>query len=90
VPAGVVRWMALLADTAGLLPAGLVMRDPIAEIEDAFRTHPALKARLPFLGVNMNATSEKAVRLLGWDPRPAEDAIVASAESLIALGLVDG
>ncbi|OJU11882.1 MAG: epimerase [Caulobacterales bacterium 68-7] len=52
--------------------------------------NPALKALVPFLGVNMNATSEKAVRLLGWDPRPAEDAIVASAESLIALGLVDG
>lgn len=50
--------------------------------------NPALKALVPFLGVSMNATSEKAVRLLGWSPRPAEEAIVASAESLIALGLV--
>lgn len=48
-----------------------------------------LKALVPFLGVTMNATSEKAVRLLGWSPRSAEDAIVAAAESLIALDLVD-
>jgi dihydroflavonol-4-reductase len=51
--------------------------------------NPALKALVPFLGVTMNATSEKAIRLLGWSPRSAEDAIVASAESLIALGLLD-
>jgi dihydroflavonol-4-reductase len=51
--------------------------------------NPALKALVPFLGLTMNATSEKAIRLLGWSPRSAEEAIVASAESLIALGLVD-
>jgi dihydroflavonol-4-reductase len=51
--------------------------------------NPALKALVPFLGVSMNATSEKAVRLLGWSPRSAEDAIAAAAESLIALDLVD-
>jgi dihydroflavonol-4-reductase len=52
-------------------------------------TNPALRGVLPFLGLNMNATSEKAVRLLGWSPRPAEDAIVASAQSLLSLGLLD-
>jgi dihydroflavonol-4-reductase len=36
----------------------------------------------------MNATSEKPERLLGWALRPAEDAIVATAESLITLGLL--
>jgi dihydroflavonol-4-reductase len=51
-------------------------------------SNPALKALVPFLGVNMNATSAKAIRLLGWSPRPAEEAIVASAESLIQLGLL--
>jgi dihydroflavonol-4-reductase len=51
-------------------------------------TNPALKALVPFLGLNMDATSEKAVRLLGWSPRPAEEAIVASAESLLRLGLL--
>jgi dihydroflavonol-4-reductase len=52
-------------------------------------TNPALKALVPYLGISMNASGEKAARLLGWSPRPVEEAIVASAESLIALGLVD-
>ncbi len=49
---------------------------------------PASKAIVPFLGVNLNASSEKAARLLGWLPRPSEEAIVASAESLLRLGLL--
>jgi dihydroflavonol-4-reductase len=48
----------------------------------------ALKGIVPMLGVNMNATSEKAVRLLGWAPRSSEEAIVATAESLIRLRLL--
>jgi dihydroflavonol-4-reductase len=35
-----------------------------------------------------NATSEKARRMLGWAPRSAEEAIIASAESLDRLGLL--
>jgi dihydroflavonol-4-reductase len=35
-----------------------------------------------------NGTPEKARRLLGWTPRPGEEAIVATAESLIQRGLV--
>ncbi|MBO9544128.1 aldehyde reductase [Caulobacter sp.] len=52
--------------------------------------NPALKALVPFLGVTMNATSEKAIRLLGWSPRSAEESIIAAAESLLRLGLIDG
>ncbi|WP_224372294.1 SDR family oxidoreductase [Hyalangium versicolor] len=52
--------------------------------------NPALKGIVPLLGVNMNATSEKARRLLGWAPRSREEAIVATAESLIRLGLLQG
>ena len=47
-----------------------------------------MKGLLPMLGVNMNATGAKARRLLGWAPRPREEAILAAAESLIRLGLV--
>ncbi|NKF22968.1 SDR family oxidoreductase [Solimonas marina] len=50
---------------------------------------PALRGAVPLLGLNLNATSEKARRLLGWSPRPREEAIVATAESLIRLGLLD-
>lgn len=49
-----------------------------------------LRGMVPLLGVDMNATSEKATRLLGWTPRPREEAIVATAESLVRLGLLRG
>jgi dihydroflavonol-4-reductase len=49
---------------------------------------PAIKAIVPMLGVTMNATNEKARTLLGWTPRSNEEAIVATAESLIRLGLL--
>jgi len=45
---------------------------------------------VPHLGVNMNATGEKARQLLGWAPRSREDAILATAESLVRLGLLKG
>ncbi len=61
---------------------------PNAVVQAGAATNPALRALVPFLGVNMNATSEKAIRVLGWAPRPVEEAIVASAESLISLGLL--
>jgi dihydroflavonol-4-reductase len=50
---------------------------------------PAVKSILPELGKRKNATNEKARRLLGWSPRSNEEAIVATAESLIGLGLVN-
>jgi nucleoside-diphosphate-sugar epimerase len=51
---------------------------------------PAVKQILPELGKPRNATAEKARRVLGWAPRPPEEALVASAESLVRLGLVKG
>jgi dihydroflavonol-4-reductase len=51
--------------------------------------NPSLKGITPLLGVNLNATSDKARRLLGWTPRSREDAIVAAADSLIKLGLLN-
>lgn len=52
------------------------------------RKNPRMKDILPMLSVNMNATSEKARRLLGWNPRPVEEAVIATAESLVRLKLV--
>jgi nucleoside-diphosphate-sugar epimerase len=49
---------------------------------------PSVKQILPDLGKVKNATNEKARRLLGWSPRPNEEAIVATAESLVRLGLL--
>lgn len=49
---------------------------------------PAIKSILPELGKKKTATNEKARRLLAWSPRSNEVAIVATAESLIRLGLL--
>lgn len=40
------------------------------------------------LGKVKNATNAKAVRVLGWGPRSREDALAATGESLIRLGLL--
>jgi len=49
---------------------------------------PAARQIVPELGKMKNATSEKARRVLGWAPRSNEDAVVATAESLMRLGLL--
>lgn len=43
---------------------------------------------VPLLGKARNATSAKAQRMLGWKPRSWEDAIIATAESLLKLGVI--
>ncbi len=48
---------------------------------------PAVKQILPELGKEKNATSAKAQNLLGWTPIAREDSIVATAESMVRLGL---
>ena len=50
--------------------------------------NPLAREAVPRLGIEASASNEKARRLLGWTPRSREDAIAASAESLIALGLI--
>src|SRR5580704_29430 len=49
---------------------------------------PAVKQILPELGKLKNGTNEKAKRLLGWAPRAPEEAIVATAQSLLDLHLL--
>lgn len=49
---------------------------------------PTVKQVLPELGTTKNATNAKARRILAWSPRSNEESILATAESLIKLGLV--
>jgi nucleoside-diphosphate-sugar epimerase len=49
---------------------------------------PTARQIVPELGKFKNATSAKAQQQLGWTPRSREDAIVATAESLVQRGLV--
>lgn len=63
-------------------------RAPTRELPDFLIRLVALfnaqaRESLPELGKVKNATSGKAQRVLGWEPRSAEEAIVASAVSLL-------
>ena len=49
---------------------------------------PAVKQIVPELGKRKNATNEKAKRVLGWSPRSNAESIVATAESMVRLGLL--
>jgi dihydroflavonol-4-reductase len=50
--------------------------------------NPAARQMLPELGKIKNASHEKAARMLAWTARSGEESIVATAESLMRLGLV--
>lgn len=47
--------------------------------------------RMPatFLGQKTACSNTKAKKLLGWQPRSAEEAIIATAKSMVELGLID-
>ncbi len=49
--------------------------------------NPLAREILPELGKRKSASNAKAKRLLGWQPRSNEEAIVAAAESLVQLGV---
>lgn len=51
--------------------------------------NPQVKSMIPLLGMVMNVTSAKAIRVLNWRPRSTEEAILATAESLIRLHLLE-
>jgi len=68
-------------------------RVPVRELPDwvvrlVSLIDPAVTQIVPELGKRKNATAEKARRMLGWTPRSSADALVATAESLVQLGLL--
>ncbi|HEY9049380.1 MAG TPA: aldehyde reductase [Ohtaekwangia sp.] len=62
---------------------------PNWKLRAAALMNPSLKMLVTLLGQYMQASGEKAGNLLNWSPRSNEDAIVATAESLIKLGLIN-
>jgi len=76
---------ARLGAVAGRVPTR-VLPDWMARLASLF--DPALRQIVPGLGNSKKATNEKARRVLGWAPRSNEEAIVATAESLVRLGLL--
>ncbi len=49
---------------------------------------PAVKVIAAELGKVKDATSEKAIRVLGWKPRSLEESLAATGQSLLELGLL--
>ena len=89
------NFMSIL-DMAKVLKARLgnaARRVPARQLSDfvvrlAALADPAVKQIIPELGKKKNATGAKASHLLGWSPRSREEALVATAESLLRLGLL--
>ncbi|MCW3082991.1 MAG: aldehyde reductase [Bacteroidetes bacterium] len=46
------------------------------------------KAIVPMLGINRNSSNAKAKTMLGWAPHTNEEAVLASAESIVRFGLL--
>ena len=96
------RFLAVAGEPVSMLEIGRVLRQhlgraarrtPRLELPDwAARTLalvvPRMRDIVPMLGQRHRATGAKARRVLGWNPRPNEEIIVATADSLLALGLV--
>ncbi|HEX5893190.1 MAG TPA: NAD-dependent epimerase/dehydratase family protein [Solirubrobacterales bacterium] len=51
---------------------------------------PGIRSVVSGLGKRVDLSSEKARSTLGWSPRPIEDTIAETAESLIRHGVVEG
>lgn len=79
-----------LKDGLGERAAGVstrVLPDWLVRLAARFSA-TARQAATPELGCVKTATSAKAIAMLGWQPRPAAQALVATGESLFNLGLV--
>jgi dihydroflavonol-4-reductase len=96
------RFLAVAGDSMSMLEIAKVLKSRMGEYAKRVPSRempnwmvrlvaikdPAAKQLLPELGKKKNATNEKAKRLLGWAPRSNEEAIIATAESLIRLRLL--
>ena len=63
-----------------------ILPDWIVKLSSIFDR--SVRQIVPDLGKMRSASNEKARRVLGWSPRSNEEAIIATAESLVRLGLL--
>ncbi len=76
---------ARLGNSARLVPTGK-MPDWTIKLVALF--DPAVAQVVTDLGKYKNTSNEKARRMLGWSPRSNEDAVIATAESMLRFGLL--
>jgi nucleoside-diphosphate-sugar epimerase len=91
--AGENMWMLEVAKLLKTHMGNSAKRVPTRQLPDmllrlAALRDPAVKLILPELGIVKGSTGEKARRVLGWAPRSNEESVLASAESLVRLGLL--
>ena len=97
------RFIAVAGSLMSMASVASILRERLGEAATRVPTKrlPSWKIRLaalfsgsarqmaPNLGKKRNSTSEKARRVLAWHPRPNDEVIVSTAESLLRLGLVN-
>lgn len=71
-----------LGDAARKVPTRTIP-DWVVRIVAAFDDN--VRMTVPMLGTPHDATSAKARRMLGWAPRSTEEAVVATAQSILAV-----
>lgn len=85
-----------LLDVANILKRGLgddAKKVPTKELSNwkvrlAAIFNPSLRMLATLLGQYAQASGEKAQKILNWSPRSNEEAILATAESMLKLGLI--
>ena len=96
------RFLAVAGDFMSVRDIAMVLKDRMGALAKRVPTRqlpnwlvriaalrdPTIRQFTSELGKKKNASNEKARRLLGWAPRSNKEAILATAESLVRLGLL--
>jgi nucleoside-diphosphate-sugar epimerase len=96
------RFLAVAGDFVSMREIGLILKRRMGDVARRVPTRElpdwllrvvavfdgSVGQILPELGKRKTAVNDKARRVLGWSPYSTEDALVATAESLLAQGLL--
>ena len=96
------RFLATTGETLSMLEVANILRTafptfskklpkheiPTPALKLAAKTNPMLKMVASVAGTYAATSNDKAVQLLGWHPRSAKEAIIATAQSMIDLGII--
>ena len=96
------RFLAVAGDFLPIVEVARILKRRLGPVARRVPTHeipdflvrlaawfqPTVRQMVPELGKVKNASSAKARHILGWTPRPNEEALVATAESLQHFGLL--